>query len=83
MCSRWNIDIRKLNSQYLSINLDKNSDCEFRTDILYKIENLEANIASNAILKMHQVYPNNFVLNTSDKSIIEMNGRALKAIKKR
>ena len=77
------IDIRKLNSQYLSINLDKNSDCEFRTDILYKIENLEANIASNAILKMHQVYPNNFVLNTSDKSIIEMNGRALKVIKKR
>jgi hypothetical protein len=77
------IDIRKLNSQYLSINLDKNSDCEFRTDILYKIENLEANVASNAILKMHQVYPNNFVLNTSDKSIIEMNGSALKAIKKR
>jgi hypothetical protein len=30
------IDIRKLNSQYLSINLDKNSDCEFRTDILLK-----------------------------------------------
>jgi hypothetical protein len=77
------IDIRKLHSQYLSINLDKNSDCEFRTDILYKIENLEANVASNAILKMHQVYPNNFVLNTSDKSIIEMNGSALKAIKKR
>ncbi len=76
------IDIRKLNSQYLSINLDKNSDCEFRTDILYKIENLEANVASSAVLKMRQVYPNNFVLNTSDNSIIEMNGTALKAIKK-
>lgn len=76
------IDIRKLNSQHLSINLDKYSNCEFRTDILYKLEDLEANVASNAVLKMRQVYPNNFVLNTSVKSIIEMNGTALKAIKK-
>jgi Putative auto-transporter adhesin, head GIN domain len=76
------IDIRKLNSQHLSVNLDKNSNCEFRTDILYKLEDLEANVASNAVLKMRQVYPNNFVLNASEKSVIEMNGTALKAIKK-
>lgn len=76
------IDIRKLNSQHLSINLDTHSNCEFRTDILYKLENLEANVASNAVLKMRQVYPNNFVLNTSEKSVIEMNGTALKVIKK-
>lgn len=76
------LDIRKLNSQHLSISLDANSNCEFRNDILYKLEDLEANVASNAVLKMRQVYPNNFVLNTSEKAIIEMNGTALKAIKK-
>ncbi len=76
------IDIRKLNSQHLSISLDANSNCDFRNDILYKLEDLEANVASNATLKMRQVYPNNFVLNTSEKSIIEMNGTALKAMKK-
>lgn len=76
------IDIRKLNSQNLNISLDANSNCEFRNDILYKLENLEANVATSAILKMRQVYPNNFVLNTSEKAIIEMNGTALKAMKK-
>ncbi|GAB2624810.1 hypothetical protein GCM10027035_20510 [Emticicia sediminis] len=76
------IDIRKLNSQHLNISLDANSNCDFRNDILYKLESLEANVASSGVLKMRQVYPNNFVLNTSEKSIIEMNGTALKAIKK-
>lgn len=76
------IDIRKLNSQNLNISLDANSNCEFRNDILYKFENLEANVATSAILKMRQVHPNNFILNTSEKSIIEMNGTALKAMKK-
>lgn len=76
------VDIRKLNSQHLNISLDANSNCDFRNDILYKLENLEANVASSGVLKMRQVYPNNFVLNTSEKSVIEMNGTALKAIKK-
>lgn len=76
------VDIRKLNSQHLNLNLDTHSNCEFRYDILYKLETLEANLAPNTILKMRQVYPNSFVLNTSEKSIIEMNGAALKAIKK-
>ena len=76
------IDIRKLSSQHLSISLDANSNCDFRNDILYKLEDLEANVASSAVLKMRQVYPNNFVLSTSEKSVIEMNGTALKAIKK-
>lgn len=76
------VDIRKLNSQHLNINLDSQSNCEFRYDILYKLETLEANLAPNTILKMRHVYPSNFVLNSSEKSIIEMNGTALKAIKK-
>lgn len=76
------IDVRKLNSQHLSISLDANSNCDFRNDITYKLENLEANVASSGVLKMRQVYPNNFVLNTSEKSVIEMNGTALKVIKK-
>lgn len=76
------IDIRKLNSQHLNISLDIYSGCEFRNDIPYKLETLEANIASNTTLKMRKVYPNSFVLNTSEMSVIEMNGTALKAMKK-
>ena len=76
------IDITRLNVSSLSIKLDENSNCEFRYDRIYNLENLEANVAAGAILKMRYVYPKKFILNTTEKSVVEMNGTALGLLRK-
>lgn len=75
------ININHMKIPSLTIQLDKFSDCEFDNRRTYNFKNLEANVASRAVLKMRGVYPKNFILNTNEMSIVEMNGTALKAVK--
>lgn len=76
------INISRMIISSLYLKIDSAAKCEFGNYRNFNIENLEANIASGADLQMRNVYPKNFILNSSEKSIIEMNGTALKAIKK-
>ena len=76
------VDINRTQIPNLNIRLDKNSECEFRYDRSYNLENLEANVAVGAILKMRYVYPKKFILNTTEKSVVEMNGTALNLLRK-
>lgn len=76
------IDVQNLNAQYLAINLDTNSNCEFRKDVTYRVQSLEANVAVGAVLGIRSVYPVNFKLKTADNSVVEMNGTALSVLKK-
>lgn len=76
------INISRMIISSLYLKIDSTAKCEFGNYRNFNIENLEANVASGADLQMRNVYPKSFILNSSEKSIIEMNGAALKAIKK-
>lgn len=66
----------------IKIHLGELSNGGFGNKQNYNLENFEVNVSPKATLNMRNVYPKNFLLTTTEESVVEMNGIALKAIKK-
>lgn len=76
------VNFNSINIPSIKMQLEALSDCGFGNKQSYNLENFEVNVGLKATLKMRSVYPKTFFLTTTEESVVEMNGIALRAIKK-